>query len=77
VLVPDGEPIGEPSRSPGIQEVQGDLATAQSYYDRLNEMGEMVQVSSYPGGWMVRLGQRRQGGATTYLQVGWTSYFRR
>jgi hypothetical protein len=70
LLVPGGEPIGEPSQSPGIQRVHGDLATAQSYYDRLKEMGEMEQVSSYPGGWMVRLGNEGRVGLRPVSRSG-------
>jgi hypothetical protein len=57
LLAPGDEPIGEPSRRPGIRREHGDLKTAQSLFDRLQLMGgEVVESATYTGE-LLRLGR--------------------
>ncbi len=55
LLVPGGEPIGEPGRRPDIRRVPGGLEDAESFFEELKELGEVTGAAEYPGA-LVRLG---------------------
>jgi hypothetical protein len=61
VLVPGGSPLGRPGRNTGIREVQGDLQTAREVFDKLEELGVVVNKPTYPGN-MVRQGSEGNAG---------------
>jgi hypothetical protein len=70
LLAPGDEPIGEPSRRPGIRRVHGDLATAQRLLDRLQLMGgEVVESATYTGE-LLRLGREGTVGLRYFSKWG-------
>lgn len=55
VLVPGAEPVGESGRRNDVRRVAGGLEEAESFFEELEELGEIIVAVAYPGT-LVRLG---------------------
>lgn len=49
LLVPDGEPVGEPGRRQRVRVVEGGLAAAREWFDSCLQIGEILELESYDG----------------------------
>ena len=69
VLVPGGEPVGESGRRPDVRLIVGQLGEAESFFGRLRELGEVIEVTDYPGV-LVRLGEEGNVGLRSASKSG-------
>jgi hypothetical protein len=62
LLMPGGEPVGEPShRRSDFRVVQGSLDAAEVYFDRFRDLGEPMNAPNYPGELIALGGENRVG----------------